>query len=629
MQLPSFEAPPPAAEAPAREVPDKRARAVPPARPRVSVPSIPRAVWLVAAILLLAAAGWFGYRRLRPPRPALTALAPSQAEPRQSLVLTGSGFDAEPRGNAVRVGAHAAVVTSASPTQITVTMPADVDSVASPDVPVTVQTRGGTSNPLFVRVRRLPRGLKLESDVALPGAEVAVVGQNLDVKPLSVRVAGIPTEVTAADAGSARFRVPTAVPFEEGRSVSVIVQVGADSSPALSLLLGRLPLIAEVSPRSGQAGDRVTLRGRGFAPDAAGNVLTFGPEPSLVLAASETEIVAIVPHVQAGAGERDLPLLLKARGAASSGGRTFALQRPSAATFVPRFFAAPVPEDPAGGRVFVSTALGPVLLLSGRDEAPSVAERAVRAAAALNAAFGSRVPLELRESPAPAVVARGSSAPVVNATPADVAALAPPVVPAAAAARVTPRALAAHWTAVLQDMQALFVERQRPVRVVQTSPRGKVLLELYAEAERLGGPGAGVPNRLVEPLPFAVARAFREMTLSVPTQGQATTAAAAVAGTWRGVMEEDGIGERPMQLRLQMDAGRLSGAITTRAGALGMEIPVHDLVYDKGVLSFRTTSGAAARRYRATLQGATLAGTIHAAEPKDLQVGRFTLRYTE
>jgi len=629
MELPSFEAPPRAAEAPAREVPDKRARAVPPARPRVSVPSIPRAVWLVAAISLLAAAGWFGYRRLRPPLPALTALAPSQAEPRQSLVLTGSGFDAEPRGNAVRVGAHAAVVTSASPTQITVTMPADVDSVASPDVPVTVQTRGGTSNPLFVRVRRLPRGLRLESDVALPGAEVAVVGQNLDVKPLSVRVAGIPTEVTAADAGRARFRVPTAVPFEEGRSVSVIVQVGADSSPALSLLLGRLPLIAEVSPRSGQAGDRVTLRGRGFAPDAAGNVLTFGPEPSLVLAASETEIVAIVPHVQAGAGERDLPLLLKARGAASSGGRTFALQRPSSSTFVPRFFAAPVPEDPAGGRVFVSTALGPVLLLSGRDEAPSVAERAVRAAAALNAAFGSRVPLELRESPVPAVVARGSSAPVVNATPADVAAHAPPVVPAAAAARVTPRALAAHWTAVLQDMQALFVERQRPVRVVQTSPRGKVLLELYAEAERLGGPGAGVPNRLVEPLPFAVARAFREMTLSVPTQGQATTAAAAVAGTWRGVMEEDGIGERPMQLRLQMDAGRLSGAITTRAGALGMEIPVHDLVYDKGVLSFRTTSGAAARRYRATLQGATLAGTIHAAEPKDLQVGRFTLRYTE
>jgi FHA domain-containing protein/IPT/TIG domain-containing protein len=618
MELPSIEAPPAAPDAPAREVPEKRARPAPPARGRAKAPSIPRAVWLIAAVVVLAGAGWLAYGHLRPAVPALTALAPSQAEPRQSLVITGSGFDAEPSGNTVHVGARTAVVTAASATQVTVTVPADVDSGASPDVPVTVQTRGGTSNPVFLRVRRLPRGLKLENDVALPGAEVAVVGQNLDVKPLVVRVAGIPADVTAAEAGSVRFRVPTAVPFEEGRSVPVIVQVGADSSPALPLLLGRLPLIAEVSPRSGQAGDRVTLRGRGFAPEAAGNVLTFGAEPALVLAATETELVAVVPHVQAGAGERDLPLLLKARGAPSAAGRTFAMQRPSASTFVPHFFAAPVPEDPAGGRVFVSTALGPVLLLAGRDEAPSVGERAVRAAAALNAAFSARTPLELRESPVPAVVARGSSAAAVNATSAD-----------AAASRATPRALAAHWAAVLQDMQALFVERQRPVRVVQTSPRGKVLLELYAEAERVGGAGAGVPNRLVEPLPFAVARAFREMTLTVPTQTQATTAAAAVAGTWRGTLQEDGLGERPMQLRLQMDAGRLSGAITTRAGALGMEIPVHDLAYDKGVLSFRTTSGAAARRYRGTLQGATLTGTIHAADAKDLQVGRFTLRYTE
>jgi hypothetical protein len=94
-------------------------------------------------------------------------------------------------------------------------------------------------------------------------------------------------------------------------------------------------------------------------------------------------------------------------------------------------------------------------------------------------------------------------------------------------------------------------------------------------------------------------------------------------------MEEDRMGERPMHLRLQVEGARLSGAITTRAGSLGMEIPVHDLAYDKGVLSFRTTSGAAARHYRATLQGATLAGTIHAADAKEAVVGRFTLRYVQ
>jgi hypothetical protein len=494
-------------------------------------------------------------------------------------------------------------------------------------VPVTIETSGGESNPVFLRVRRLPRGLKLEQDVALPGAEVTVVGENLDVKPLMVRVAGIPSDLSEVDAGHVRFRVPTAVPFEEGRSVTVTVQVGNDSAPALQLLLGRLPLISEASPKTGRAGDRVTLRGRGFDPQALGNVVTFGVQPALVLTATETELVALVPHVEASAGELDVPVVVKARGAVSSGGRTFALQRPSSAIFVPHFFAAPVPEDPSGGRVFVSTALGPVLVLSGREDAPSVAERAARAAAALNAAFASKTPLEMRESPTPAIVARGRGDVVVSATAADAAAYAPPLAPAGAG-RPSPRALAAHWTAMLQDMQALFVERRRPVRVVQSSPRGKVLLDLYAEGERLGGPGGGVPTRLIEPLPFAVGRAFREMALAVPAQGQAT-AAAAVTGTWRGTLQEEGVGERPMQLRVHMEGSRLAGAMTSRSGALGMEIPVLDLAYDRGVLSFRTTSGAAARRYRATLEGATLAGTIHAADATAPVVGRFTLRYTE
>jgi hypothetical protein len=388
--------------------------------------------------------------------------------------------------------------------------------------------------------------------------------------------------------------------------------------------MGRLPLVSEITPRAGRPGDRVTLRGRGFDDTPRGNALTFGGATALVLSASETEIQAVVPQVATTAGEPDVPVVVKARGSASSGGTTFAVQRPSASQFVPHFFAAAVPEDPSGGRVFVSNDLGPVLLLSGRDDAPSPAARAVRVAAALNAAFSSGKPVELREGATPALAAGGEV--IVAATAADAAGYAPPVVPAAT--RPTPRALAEHWAAVLGDMQALFVDKQRPVRVVQRSARGKVLLDMYAEAERLGGAGSGVPTRLVEPLPAGVARGFREMALFVPAQGQAV-AAAAVTGTWRGTLQEDGVGERPMQLRLSAAGTRLTGAVTSRAGAVGMEIPVLDVAYDRGVLTFRTTSGAFARRFRATLQGATLAGTVHSGDAKESVIGRFTLRYTE
>ena len=625
-ELPSIEAPPPTEGEVAPEEPQPRerpARVLEAARRGISVPPV---VWISVLAAGLAGVGVMAWMRMRPPLPALSALAPPNAGAKQSLVISGTGFAAEPSGNTVRVGAHTAEVTAATVTQVTVTVPAGVEQAGTADLPVTVETQAGRSNPLFLRVRRLPRGLKLVNDVAMPGSELALVGENLDVKPLMVQVASIPADLTDVAADRVGFRVPSAVPFEEGRSVPVVVQVGADSAPALQLLLGRLPLIAELQPRTGRAGDRVTIRGRGFDPQAAGNAVTFGAESALVVTATETEIVSIVPHVEVGAGQLDVPVTVRSRGSASAGGRPFTMRRPSAAVFVPHFFPAPVPEDPSGDRVFVSTALGPVLLLAGRDDAPSPAERAARAAASLNAAFAAKAAIGLRETP-PAVVSGPGDA-IVAATAADAAAYAPPLVPAGSG-RPSPRALAAHWTAVLQDMQALFVDRQRPVRVVQSSPRGKVLLELFAEGERLFGAGAGVPTRLVEPLPSSVARAFREMTLGVPVQTQAASAAAAVTGTWQGIVEEDGVGQRPMQLRLEANGTRLAGAMTSRSGKLGMDIPVHDLAWDKGVLTFRTTSGAAARRYRATLQGATLTGTIHATGASEPVIGRFTLRYTE
>jgi hypothetical protein len=625
-ELPSIDAPSSSAEPseePSEDRPPRpeRRRPVAPSKAARGTPPI---VWIAAGVAVAAGAGVAGYLKLRATQPALTALAPPQAEPRQALVLTGTGFAPEPSGNTVRIGSRTVPVTSATDTQVTVTVPADLDAGGAADVPVVVETSGGQSNPVFLRVRRLPQGLKLEQDVAVPGDEVVITGQNLDVKPLQVLVAGVPTEVIAADSGRVHVRVPPELPFQEGKAASVTVTVGGHSAPALPLLLGRLPLVTQLAPRSARAGERVTLHGRGFDPAPGGTAVSFGPEPALVLRATETEVEVLVPHVAAAAGEQDLPVVVKARGSASTGSLSFAVMRPSASTFVPHFFAAAVPEDPAGGRAFVSCALGPVLLLSGRDDTSSTAERAARTAAALNAAFSARRPITVRESATPALVAGVEL--IVAATSADAAAYAPPFVPAGP--RPTPRALAQHWAAVLQDMAALFVEKQRPVRVVQNSARGKVLLELYAESERLGGPGAGVPTRLVEPLPGAVARGFREMTLSVPVQGQAV-AAAAVTGIWRGTLQEDGVGERPMQLRLRADGTRLAGAVTSRAGAVGMEIPVLDVAYDKGVLTFRTTSGAAARRYRATLEGATLSGTVHAVDAQQPVVGKFTLRYTE
>ena len=64
---------------------------------------------------------------------------------------------------------------------------------------------------------------------------------------------------------------------------------------------------------------------------------------------------------------------------------------------------------------------------------------------------------------------------------------------------------------------ALFIQRQRPLRMVELSPRGKVLLDLFAEADRRSGAAAGVPMSLVRPLAPSLARSFREMALVLPS----------------------------------------------------------------------------------------------------------------
>src|SRR5205085_11734499 len=100
-----------------------------------------------------------------------------------------TGFATSNDGNRVQFGDVEAAVTNTSPTSLAVTVPA-IPGATTREVPVTVRAGGGRSNALFVKIARLPRITKLEPDVAVPGAEVTLHGQNLDGAPVSVRIGG-------------------------------------------------------------------------------------------------------------------------------------------------------------------------------------------------------------------------------------------------------------------------------------------------------------------------------------------------------------------------------------------------------------------------------------------------------
>ena len=570
----------------------------------------------------LAGGAFWLYRRMKAVAPVITSVTPPKAEPGQTVTVTGTGFDPDAGGNTVRFGEQTGQVTSASDTELAVTVPA---SLAAAEAPLRVQTRGGRSNALFLKVYKGPRVTSVEPPVALPGSEVVLRGEHLEGPELTVQVGGLPATVKESSGGMLRILVPD-LPLLEGRAVAVSVQVAGESGRPADLILGRLPLVTRVVPQSGPPGTAVTVRGHGFDPDVRGDQVTIGGERALLVSATANEIAAIVPAPVSSGSQVQAPVVVQARGGTSSGGVSFVVMSPSESVFHPHYFPTAVAERTNEDVVFVSTELGPALLLAGKADAPSTTERAMRAATALNAlvqAAASRpAVLEVRDRPAVGVALAGNPSLLVAATPEDAAAYARE--PLARGQRATPRGLAALWAALLQDHLTLFIQRQRPLRMVELSPRGKVLLDLFAEAERRSGAGAGVPMSLVRPLAPSLARSFREMALVLPS-GPAT-AAAAVAGRWEGTMQEGSEAPRRITITLRLDGTRLLGSLTTRSRAVAMDVPLKELTYEKGRLGFVLESGTGAHRWSGAVEGASIEGTIREGTN---DVGRFSLRYAE
>jgi hypothetical protein len=572
------------------------------------------------ALLVLAGGGFFALRFMRRPAPVLTSLMPAKAEAGQSVTVNGTGFAERAADNVVRFGDEKGTVTTVTETQLTVIVPEKVAHLT--EVSLTVESDGRRSNALRLPMRIVPRGASLEPDVALPGQEVVLRGQNLESKNVLVTVGGQNASVKEVKPTFVRFEVPRFDNMVEGQGVVVAVQSGGETARPLTLTLGRLPLLTGMEPSRGESGEKVVLRGRGFDADATANRVTFGGEPALVLSASDHQLEVVVPAISTPGNYFKTPVAVQAKGASTAGPFEFGVLRPSSGVFVPRFFPAPVPEDPR--RAFVSSEAGPLMLLSSADASQTVAERAQQVATALNTLFRSGTgTVEVRSGDLPAVAVAGSGTPLVRVTAEDAAGYSQSWNTAMKGQRTSATALAAYWSSLLQDYLTLFVQRQRPTRVVELSTRGKVLLELHAEGERRMGPGGGVPSGLLAPPNPAMAAAMRDLALGLPSRGQAV-AGAALVGRWSGSMEEEGAGSKPFDIILRLDGTKLAGAISTRSGKLSMDVPLKSVSYERGQVTFEVAGG---KRFRGTQSGSTLSGDI--VDRSQKAMGRFTLQYVQ
>jgi hypothetical protein len=619
-------APPAAKRRPAETVVSRIAadlddRSLPPMAPvrraparSISPPPLGRALMVAGAAAVLGIAGFAVRARSQAGGPALVLLLPPKAEPGQTIQIGGTGFAPKPEANLVSFGDKQAEVVAATETQLTVVVPPGLPPDDKPQHRVRVNTRGHNSNTLFFQVFLGPRVTGFEPDVAMPGDVVKAAGEHLG-SGASITVGGMSAEVVEATDTLLRFRVPS-VPVVQGKPVPVGVQVAGNAARLSSLLIGRLPLLLGAAPPQGVPGDRVTLAGRGFDPAPGGTVVTFGDRRALVVSAGERELTVVVPSVGALSGSSELTIAVRVGVAASATPLAFSIRRASVEALLPRFCAEPGGDTES---VLVSSDVGPFLRLRGRADAPSAAERGSRVASAINQAMeqasrGGPLAVEMREKPEPAVALVGAAQPIVTASADDAFAY---------DARPTPRALARHWTALLQDYLALFAQRQRPYHVLEATPRGQVLLDLFATAERRAGVGVGVPPGLVEGLSPAQLSAIAEMAMGVPGEGQAASGAA-VAGRWEGSLDESGHASRKIQVRLSAGS-RLSGALSVGSGEVSGELPLEEISYRPGSLSFVATLGSTPLRFLGTVDGRTVTGSVQAKDGKP--VGSFSLRW--
>jgi hypothetical protein len=396
----------------------------------------------------------------------------------------------------------------------------------------------------------------------------------------------------------------------------VIVQVGDRVSPAVDLLIGKLPVILEVAPARGDSGDRIVLRGRGFAAAPEADKVTFAGVPALVLSAAAGELQVAAPLAP---GATEAEVVVEASGHPTTNRAVFTYTHLSTLSFRPRFVAADAGSTRA--QAVVASELGPLLLLSSKGEAKSVQDRAVTAAAALNAAFdASAAGFEAR---ADSVGVTGRPEVLLKATVEDAAGYEGPPGVSVRNPVPTPAALAAHWAALLSDYAALFVEGQRPVRMLAASPRGRAFVDLQSE---LGWrPGMTVtPSRAASLSPALLGR-LREMAFGLGKESAATVGAA-LEGTWEGELAEASGAHKPITVRIRQAGGKLAGTLLT-GGAVSLEQPLQAITVQTSVVTLSVRSGASLRFFVGRLDASGIAGSVHTGSATGPEAGSFTLKY--
>jgi hypothetical protein len=249
--------------------------------------------------------------------PVIASFTPASGLIGTSVTITGTNFIANPAENTVLFGTVTAMVTAATTTQLTVTVPA-----------------GATNQPIYVTVNGLTGNSSTSFTVTMP---TTITSFNPTSGPVGTIVTINGTDFsTNISANIVKFgTVQAAVISATATQLAVIVPAGATSQPisvtvdeltaytGTSFIVTIAPAITSFTPSSGPIGTSVTITGTNFSMTPTENFVLFGTVPATVTAATTTQLTVTVP-----AGATSQPISVTVNGLTATSGTSFTITIP-------------------------------------------------------------------------------------------------------------------------------------------------------------------------------------------------------------------------------------------------------------------------------------------------------------
>jgi hypothetical protein len=226
------------------------------------------------------------------PVPTIAGFTPIAGASGSEVRIQGENFSARVTDNVVTLAGTPVVVRHASPTELTVIIPAGASSG-----PFVVRVAGAgeaTSTTQFV-VGSGTQITSFEPRVASPGMRITLTGTGFAERATSNRVflENVPLRVVGATPTQLVVELPASA--ATGRLL-VDVRGGGRAYATADLTVLPAPTIAALEPASGVVGATIRVRGTGFGSDIRAVQASIGAVPLTLRAVSPTELSIQIPE---------------------------------------------------------------------------------------------------------------------------------------------------------------------------------------------------------------------------------------------------------------------------------------------------------------------------------------------